>query len=127
MTAFDRNQIDSVKHLIEGENSKREANNNKNKDKKVIIDLKPLDLQDYRTSSEDLNLMSSGKEGKNDIIIKKSKFGIILHNKRVNKVYNKSKFLNEINEELTENLINKRINSKLMSQKENLLTTTIYE
>ena len=39
-------------------------NNTKNKDKKVIIDLKPLNLQDYRTSSEDLNLMPSGKEDK---------------------------------------------------------------
>jgi len=105
-------------------NNEKDMNNTKNKDKKVIIDLKPLNLQDYGTSSEDLNLMPSGKEGKNDIIIKKSKFGIILHNKRVNKVYNKSKFLNEINEELTENLINKRINSKLISQKENLLTNT---
>ncbi len=105
-------------------NNDKNMNNTKNKDKKVILDLKPLNLQDYKTSSEDLNLMSSGKERKNDIINKKSKFGIILHNKKVNKIYTKSQFLNEINEELIENLINKRINSKLMSQKENLLTNT---
>ena len=103
-------------------NDKEMNNNNKNKNKKVILDLKPLNLQDYKTSSEDLNLMSSGKEGKNDISNKKSKFGLILHNKKVNKIYIKSQFLNEINEELTENLINKRINSKLLSQKETLLT-----
>ena len=57
--------------LNKANNNEKDMNNNKNKDKKVIIDLKPLNLQDYRTSSEDLNLMSSGKEGKNDIIIRK--------------------------------------------------------
>ena len=46
MTAFDRNQIDSVKHLIEGENSKREANNNKiKKSKKTKSD---LSITDYK-------------------------------------------------------------------------------
>ena len=46
MTAFDRNQIDSVKHLIEGGNSKREANNNKiKKSKKTKSD---LSITDYK-------------------------------------------------------------------------------
>ena len=94
---------------------------NKNKNKKVIIDLKPLDLKENKNNEEKGNLASLGKEKIDDIKFKRNKFGILFYNKKINKVYSKIKFLNEINEELTENLINKRINTKLFAQKENLL------
>ena len=102
------------------------TNNNKdkpkNKNKKVILDLKPLSSEENK--SDDGNLISPGKKGKKEVSIKKNKYGIVIYNKKVNKVYNKSTFLNEINEELTESLINKRINDKQISQKEYIITNS---
>ena len=82
MTAFDRNKIDSVKNLIEGENSKRETNNNKiKKSKKIKSDLsmaeykRPLfDKEEYTLSrakklSNNYSILEDEKEYKNNVKI----------------------------------------------------------
>ena len=82
MTAFDRNQIDSVKNLIEGSNSKRQTNNNKiKKSKKTKSDLsiteykRPLfDKIEYTLSrakklSNNYSILEDEKEYQNNVKI----------------------------------------------------------
>ena len=97
--------------------------NQENKNKKVILDLKEqktLNLQEYlNQKSEDSNIFSSARELSSN---RKNQYKSFIQNKKVNKVYKTNKFLNKMNEELTKLKINDRINTKIILNKEKLLT-----
>ena len=110
-------KINSVIVDLKQINNKKEKSNNNNKH--ISVDLKPINELKIKEAFENKISFFNIKNGQ---ISPTGKLNLSVYDEKIEKIYSKINFLNEINEELTEKLINKRINTKIISQKSFILT-----
>jgi len=87
----------------------------------ISVDKRKEDDKEGNNKIYPQNLMLENQKLSN---IKKTKFYMTINNKKVNDIYNKNPFLNEINRILNEKSINYSINTKIFLKKNEILSNT---